>query len=170
MWKGNRQLHATIGLYNQNMSAQMIKKLKLGTFIEYSLSSRGHDLTVVARCPPLMPSGSLEGSLHGWILVYTVLYWWKTAWCGRVFCKHQHCENRGSEVMIWAGIRHRQWSQLHLIDGNEDYATRSLGSLPCHSPLTIAMLKHDSAQPLHGYVHNSWKLKSSYFLHGLHTH
>ncbi len=50
--------------------------------------------------------------------------------------------------------------------------TRSWGLLLCHSSTTItscySMIMH--CPMLQGSVHNSWKLKTSQFLHGQHTH
>ncbi len=50
---------------------------------------------------------------------------------------------------------------------HRDTVTRSWGPLLCHH----LMLQQDNARPmLQGSVHNSWKLKTSQFLHGQHTH
>ncbi len=53
-----------------------------------------------------------------------------------------------------------------------DTVTRSWGPLLCHSSTTItsccSMIMHSLM--LQGSVHNSWKLKTSQFLHGQHTH
>ncbi len=53
-----------------------------------------------------------------------------------------------------------------------DTVTRSWGPLLCHSSTTItscsSMIMHGPM--LQGSVHNSWKLKTSQFLHGQHTH
>ncbi len=53
-----------------------------------------------------------------------------------------------------------------------DAMTRSWGPLSCRSSATItsccSMIMH--SHNLQGSVHNSWKLKTSPFLHGLHTH
>ncbi len=67
---------------------------------------------------------------------------------------------------------------------HRDTVTRSWGSLLCHSSTTItsccsihprpsphvAAFIHDHHLMLQGSVHNSWKLKTSQFLHGQHTH
>ncbi len=56
---------------------------------------------------------------------------------------------------------------------HRDSVTRSWGPLLCHSSTShdhYLMLQHDNARPmLQGSVHNSWKLKTSQFLHGHHT-
>ncbi len=53
-----------------------------------------------------------------------------------------------------------------------DIVTRSWGPLLCHSSTTItsccSMIMHSPM--LQGSVPNSWKLKTSQFLHGQHTH
>ncbi len=55
---------------------------------------------------------------------------------------------------------------------HRDTVTRSWGPLLCHSSTTItsccSMIMHGPM--LQGSVHNSWKLKTSKFLHGQHTH
>ncbi len=55
---------------------------------------------------------------------------------------------------------------------HRDTVTRSWGPLLCHSSTTntscCSMIMHGPM--LQGSVHNSWKLKTSQFLHGQHTH
>ncbi len=55
---------------------------------------------------------------------------------------------------------------------HRDTVTRSWGPLSCHSSATItscySMIMHSSM--MQGSVHNSWKLKTSQLLHGLHSH
>ncbi len=115
-----------------------------------------------------MVSGTLERcSLHGWIPVFTVQGRWQTvcmASCGWAVCWCQHCGSSG--VMVWAGICCGQRTQVHFID-----------EIPwrdpeIHSSTTItsccSMIMHDPM--LQGSVHNSWKLKTSKFLHCQHTH
>ncbi len=55
---------------------------------------------------------------------------------------------------------------------HRDTVMRSWGPLLCHSSTTItsccSMIMHGPM--LQGSVHNSWKLKTSVFLHGQHTH
>ncbi len=55
---------------------------------------------------------------------------------------------------------------------HRDTVTRSWGPLLCHSSTTITLccsMIMDGPM-LQGSVHNSWKLKTSQFLHGQHTH
>ncbi len=77
----------------------------------------------------------------------------------------------GGGVMVWAGICYGQRTQVHFIDGILNAQTRSWGSLLCHSSTTItsscSMIMHGPM--LQGSVHNSWKLKTSQFLHGQHA-
>ncbi len=77
----------------------------------------------------------------------------------------------GCGVMVWAGVCYGQRTQVHFINGNLN-AMRSWGPLLCHSSTTItsccSMIMHGPM--LQGSVHNSWKLKTSQFLHGQHTH
>ncbi len=55
---------------------------------------------------------------------------------------------------------------------HRDTVTRSWGPVLCHSSTSItsccSMIMHGPM--LQGPVHNSWKLKTSQFLHGQHTH
>ncbi len=55
---------------------------------------------------------------------------------------------------------------------HRDTVTRSWGPLFCHSSTTITSCCSMIMQGpmLKGSVHNSWKLKTSKFLHGQHTH
>ena len=55
---------------------------------------------------------------------------------------------------------------------HRDTVTRSWGPFSCHSSTTITSCFSMIIQGpmLQGSVHNSWKLKMSQFLHGLHTH
>ncbi len=72
----------------------------------------------------------------------------------------------GGGVMVWAGICYGQRIQVHFIDGilnrySDDHSSTTITSccsMIMHSPM------------LQGSVHNSWKLKTSQFLHGQHTH
>ncbi len=81
----------------------------------------------------------------------------------------------GGGVMVW---------QVYVMDNehrcillmafwmHRDTVTRSWGPLLCHSSMTItsccSMIMHGPM--LQGSVHNSWKLKTSQFFHGHHTH
>ncbi len=76
--------------------------------------------------------------------------------------------------MVWAGVCYGQRTQVHFIDGilnAQRYRDEIL------SPIVVSfihdhhlMLQHDNARPHVASVDNSWKLKTSQFLHGQHTH
>ncbi len=77
-------------------------------------------------------------------------------WYGQVYVM----DNEHRCILLMAFRMHR------------DTVTRSWGPLLCHSSTTItsfcSMIMHGPM--LQGSVHNSWKLKTSQFLHGQHTH
>ena len=75
-------------------------------------------------------------------------------------------------VMVWAGINYVQWTQEHFIDGNSS-TQRYCDEIfrPIVMPFIAScysMIMHSPM--LQRAVLNSWKLKTSQFLHGLHTH
>ncbi len=78
----------------------------------------------------------------------------------------------GGGVMVSVDVCYGQRTQVHFIDGILNAQTRSWGPLLCHSSTTItsccSMIMHGPM--LQGSVHNSWKLKTSQFLHGQHNH
>ncbi len=82
----------------------------------------------------------------------------------------------GGGVMVWAGVCFGQRTQVHFIDGilnAQRYRDEILR--PTVVPFIHdhhLMLQHDNVARimLQGSVHNSWKLKTSQFLHGQHTH
>ncbi len=97
-----RTAAATIGLLNQRISAQTVRKLSQGSSSAYSSSSSGSRpdysssslLTWVGKCSHLMASGTLERcSLHGWIPVFTLQGRWQL--CGWVVCWCQRCGSSG---------------------------------------------------------------------------
>ncbi len=77
-------------------------------------------------------------------------------WYGQVYVM----DNEHRCILLMAFWMHR------------DTVMRSWGPLLCHSSTTItsccSMIMHGPM--LQGSVHNSWKLKTSQFLHGQHTH
>ncbi len=82
-----------------------------------------------------------------------------------------------SEDFLWYGQAYVMDNELWCILLMEfwmhrDTVTRSWDPLLCHSSTTItsccSMIMHGPM--LQGSVHNSWKLKTSQFLHGQHTH
>ncbi len=78
----------------------------------------------------------------------------------------------GSGVMVLAGVCYGQRTQVHFIDGilnAQRYHDEILRS-PRDTTITLccSMIMH--CHMLQGSIHNSWKLKTSQFLHGQHTH
>ncbi len=107
---------------------------------------------------------------------------WQTACmasCGWAVCWCHCCGSSGPwwAVGLWYG-------QAYVMDNehrcillmafwmHRDTVTRFRGPLLCHSSTTTtsccSMIMHSPM--LQGSVHNSWKLKTSQFLHGQHTH
>ncbi len=127
-----------------------------------------------------MASGTLERcSLHGWIPVFTVQGRWQTscmASCGWAVCWCQRCGSSGPWWRWGYGMGRRMlWTQVHFINGilnAQRYRDEILS--PIVEPFIHdhhLMLQHDNTRSmLQGSVHNSWKLKTSQFLHGQHTH
>ncbi len=79
----------------------------------------------------------------------------------------------GGGVMVWAGVCYEHRCILLMVFWmHRDTVTRSWGPLLCHSSTTItsccSMIMHGPM--LQGSVHNSWKLKTSQFFYGQHTH
>ncbi len=80
-------------------------------------------------------------------------------------------------VGLWYGQAYvmdneHRWILLMAFWMHRDTVTRSWGPLLCYSSTTItshcSMIMHGPM--LQGSQHNSWKLKTSQFLHGQHTH
>ena len=129
-----------------------------------------------------MASGTLERcSLHGWIPVFTVQGRWQTA-CGIMWVSGLLMSVLW---IVWPMVAVGLWyGQVYAIDNEHRYillmtfwihrdtVTRSCGPLLSHSSTTItsccSMIMHSPI--LQGSVHNSWKKKTSQFLHGQHTH
>ena len=103
-------------------------------------------------------SGQMADSVCGWAVF----------WC-------QCCESSGpwwwgygmGRRMLWTTNTGAFYWWMH-----RDTVTRSWGPLLCHSSTTItsccSMIMHGPM--LKGSLRNSWKLKTSQFLHGQHTH
>ncbi len=98
------------------------------------------------------------------------------ALCGWAVCWSQRCGSSGP-WWLWYGQAYVMDNEhkcilLMAFRMHRDTVTRSWRPLLCHSSTTIAsccsMIIHGPM--LQGSVHNSWKLKTSQFLHGQHTH
>ncbi len=115
--------------------------------------------------------------LRGWIPVFTVQGRWQTACmslCGWAVCWCQRCGLSGGGVMVWAGVCYGQRTPVHFIDGifnPQRYRDQIL------RPIVVPfihdyqlMLQHDNARPHVARICTQWKLNTSQFLHGQHTH
>ncbi len=180
-----RTVAATIGLHNQRIS---VRNRLRDAHLHARCPHRGLDLTSsslwqtwVGKCSHSMMSGPLERySLHGWIPVFTVQGRWQTACmasCGWAVCWCQHCGSSGPWWRWGYGMGRRMlWTTntgaFYWWHFEYDTLMRSWGPLLCHSSTTVtsccSMMIHGPM--LQGSVHNSWKLKTSQFLHGQHTH
>ncbi len=123
-----------------------------------------------------MASGTLERcSLHRWIPIFTVQGRWQTACmalCGWAVCWCQRCGSSGPWWRWGYGMgRLWLWTTNTLLMTFECTVTWSWGPLLCHSSTAItsfcSMIMHSPM--LQRSVHNSWKLKTSQFLHGQHS-
>ncbi len=104
-----RTAAATIGLYNQRISAQTVRNRLREAHLHGRNPHRGP--TWVGKCSHLMASGTLERcSLHRWIPVFTVPGRWQTACmasCGWAVCWCKRCGSSGpwgygmARCMLW---------------------------------------------------------------------
>ncbi len=110
-------------------------------------------------------TGQMADSVYGIVLVSGLLkstLWkeWPMVAVGLWYGQAYVMDNEHRCILLMAFWMHR------------DTVTRSWGPLLCHSSTTItsccSMIMH--CPMLQGSVHNSWKLKTSQFLHGQHTH
>ncbi len=143
-----RTAAATIGLHNQRISAQTVRNLLREAHLH-------------ARRPH---RGQMADSVYGvvWVsglLMSTLWIEWPMVAVGLWYGQAYVMDNEHRCILLMAFWMHR------------DTVTRSWGPLLCHSSTTItsccSMIMHGPM--LQGSVHNSWKLKTSQFLHGQHT-
>ncbi len=91
--------------------------------------------------------------------------------CGVTGCWCQRCGSSGP-WWWWGCGNELRCILLMAFWMHRDTMMRSWGPLLCHLSTTItsccSMMMHGPMLP--GSVHNSWKLKTSQFLHGQHTH
>ncbi len=184
-----RMAAATIGLLNQNISAQIVRNRLRKAHLHARRPHWDLDLQFVAVTdligqmltfdgvchfgevfssqmnPGFHCTGQMIDSVYGvvWVsglLMSTLWIEWPMVavglWYGQVYVM----DNEHRSLLLMAFWMHR------------DIVTRFWGPLLCHSSTTMtsccSMIMHGPM--LQGSVHNSWKLKTSQFLHGQHTH
>ncbi len=179
-----RTAAATIGLHNQRISAQTIRN----RLRKAHLHARhpGLDLTVIDLSGQMLTfdgvwllgevfssrinpgfhcTGQMADSVYGvvWVsgLLMSMLWFeWPMVAVGLWYGLAYVMDNEHRCILLMAFWMHRY------------IVTRSWGPLLCHSSTTItsccSLIMHGPM--LQGSVHNSWKLKTSQFLHGQHTH
>ncbi len=115
--------------------------------------------------PGFQCTRQMADSVYGdmWVnalLMSTLWIEWPMVAVGLWYCQAYVMDNEHRCIILMAFWMHR------------DTVTRSWGPLLCHSSTTItsccSMIMHRPM--LQGSVHNSWKLKTSQFLHGQHIH
>ncbi len=115
--------------------------------------------------PSFHCTGQMADSVYGvvWVsglLMSTLWIEWPMVAVGLWYGQAYVMDNEHRCILLMAFWMHR------------DTVTRSWGPLFCHSSTTItsccSIIMHGPM--LQGSVHNSWKLKTSQFLHGQHTH
>ncbi len=187
-----RTAAATIGLHNQRNSAQTARNRLREAHLHARHPHRGLDLTAVRRRNRLeWANAHIRWRLAlWWGVLFTdesrfSLYWangrqrvWRRV--GEQFADVNVVDrvaHGGSVVMVWAGVCYGQQTQVRCILLmafwiHRDTVTRFWDPLLCHLSTTItsccSMIMHSPM--LQRSVHNSWKLKTSQFLHGQHTH
>ncbi len=169
-----RTAAATIGLHNQRISAKtVINRLREAHL--HTRPHRGLDLTAIHH------RNRLE-----WANMDESRFWlYRADGRQRVW---RRVGEKFADVTVVDRVAHGgggvMYGQAYVMDNehrcillkvfwmHSDTVTRSWGPLLCHSSTTITsccrMIMHDPM--LQGSVYISWKLKTSQFLHGQHTH
>ncbi len=179
---------ATIGLYNQRISAQTARNRLREAHLHDRRPHRGLNLTAVRCCNRLewanahirwylaLRRGALftdESQFSLYRADDRQRVWRRVGeWFADVNIVDQVAHGGGG-VMVWAGVCYEHRCILLMAFWmHRATVTRSSGPLLCHSFTAItshcSMIMHGPM--LQGSVHNSWKLKTSQFLHGQHTH
>ncbi len=185
-----RTAAATIGLHNQRISAQTVRNrlrelicmfvvlIGVSTWLQFVVVTElsGQMLTFDGvwhfgevfsswMNPGFHCTGQIADSVYGvvWVsglLMSTLWIEWPMVAAGLWYGQAYVMDNEHRCILLMAFWMHR------------DTVTRSWGSLLCNSSTTItsccSMIMHGPM--FQGSVHNSWKLKTSQFLHGQHTH
>ncbi len=179
---------ATIGLHNQIISAQTVWNCprephldarhphRVSNWLQFIIITdlSGQMLTFDGvwhfrevfssrMNPNFHCTGQMADSVYGVVWVSGLLmstFWIKRPMVGLWYGQAYVMDNEYRCILLMEFWMHR------------DTVTRSWGPLLCHSSTTItsccSMIMHGTM--LQGSVHNSWKLKTSQFLHGQHTH
>ncbi len=172
-----RTAAATIGLHNQRISAQTVRNHLREAHLHARRLHRGLDLTAVRHCNQLeLANAHIQWCLSLWrgVLFTDASQFLQYREDGRqhVWCRvgERIADVNVVDRMAHGGLWYGQAYVMVMDKG--DTVTRSWGPLLCHSFTTItsycSMIMHGPM--LQGSVHNSWKLKTSQFLHGQHTH
>ncbi len=185
-----RTAAATIGLHNQIISAQTVRNHLREAPLHARHPHRGLDLTGVHRHSQLEWANArirwclalwrgvlfmdeswfslyrADGRQRVWrrvgerLLMSTLWIEWPMVALGLLYGQAYVMYKEHRCILLMAFWMHR------------DTVMRSWGPLLCHSSTTISsccsMIMHGPM--LQGSVHNSWKLKTSQFLHNQHTH
>ncbi len=180
---------ATIGLHNQRISAQTVRNRLREAHLHARRTHRDLDLTAVHRHNRLeWANAHIRWGLELWrgVLFTDESRFSLSRSDGRQRVWRPVGERFAdvSIVIKWPMVAVGLWYwQAYVMDNehrcilliafwmHRDTVTRSWGPLLCHSSTTItsccSMIMHGPM--LQGSVHNSWKLKTSQFLHGQHT-
>ncbi len=185
-----RTASATIGLHNQRISAQTVRNHLREAHLHTRRPHRGLDLTAVRHRNRLeWANAQIRWCLARWRgVLFTdesrfTLYRADGRQCvwHRVGERFADVNVVDREAVVAVGL---WYGQAYVMDNehrcillmafwmHSDTVTRSWGPLLCHSSTTItsccSMIMHGPM--LQGSVYNCWKLKTSQFLHGQHTH
>ncbi len=173
-----RTAAATIGLHNQRISEQIVRNRLREDHLHARRPHRGLDLTAVRHRNRLESTNAyIQWHLALWRGVFFTdesrfsLYRAQRVWhrVGERFADVNAVDqvaHGGGGVMVWGGVCYGQRTQVHFIDGilnAQRYRDEIL------RPIVVPFI-HDHHLMLQGSVHNSWKLKTSQFLHGQYTH
>ncbi|ROL49256.1 hypothetical protein DPX16_16871 [Anabarilius grahami] len=149
-----RTAAATFGLHNQRISAQTVRNRLREAHLDARRPHRGLDLTAVRR------RNRLE-----WANAH--IRWRLALWRGFLFTSGFHCTGQMADSLygvVWVSglLMSMLWIEWPMVAVGlwygQAYVMDSEHSMIMHGPM------------LQGSVHNSWKLKTSQFLHGQHTH